>query len=442
MRRITTALLVLTLVSAARAEDDLDRMVRPFIESGYAPGIVIATVDSRGTTVRGWGKARDGDVAPPDGTTVFEIGSVTKTFTGLLLADAVERKEVKLDDPVRALLPPGVAPALAKGDVDITLLDLATHTSGLPRIPDNMDRNDLVDPYGKYGTKELEAWLAKHPLEKDEEAGFAYSNLGMGLLGHALAAKAGKSYEALLRERVLEPLGMKDTTVALTDPVRARLAQGHTADGDATGPWSFDALAGCGGIRSTANDMVLYLRANLGLAETPLARAIALAHAPRTKIGGGMSIGLAWHVLPGGILFHNGQTGGFHSIALFDPARKAGAVVLANSACMQLDAMGIGARVRGVKNSEPVKLRGDVAVDEAALAKHAGVYRMAGGPRVTISRDGARLFIQIEGQPRFRLHASSPETFHLRAIEAEVTFEKDAFVIHQNGQDHRAKRAE
>jgi D-alanyl-D-alanine-carboxypeptidase/D-alanyl-D-alanine-endopeptidase len=184
--------------------------------------------------------SKKGGAPGPD--TMFEIGSITKVFTSLLLADMVERGEVKLEDPVAMYLPKGVA-VPSRNDKAITLADLATHTSGLPRDADNLDLMQ-VNPFATYGPAMLYEFLARYKLPRVPGEKFGYSNVGASLLGHALTLRAGKSYEELLRTRIVEPLGMKDTTITLTGIHIQRMADGHDGALDRLPLWDVDALIG------------------------------------------------------------------------------------------------------------------------------------------------------------------------------------------------------
>ena len=198
--------------------------------------------------------------AQPD--SLFEIGSITKTFTGLMLAQMVEQGQVRLDEPVRELLPPGTVAKPVSG-AEITLVDISDQHAALPRLPDNLHPADSSNPYVDYDSKALYAFLAKHGVAHPGDTPYLYSNLAVGLLGQALANRAGVPYAALLHDEITGPLGMTDTTTALTPALRARLIQGYKANGQPAPPWEFDALAGCGAIRSTAADMLTYLEAQL-----------------------------------------------------------------------------------------------------------------------------------------------------------------------------------
>jgi len=293
------------------------------LAEGTGGGIAIGVVDHGVRRVFAFGTAR------PD--SIFEIGSVTKTFTALLLARMVSEGRVHYDEPVRELLPSGAVPK--PEGAEITLLDLATQHSGLPRMPDNFHPADPANPYADYHPADLYHFLASHGLAKPATTEFLYSNLGFGLLGQALANRAGVSYAALVEKEIAAPLGLKDTVVSLSAGQQARFIQGHDPEHRPAHAWDLDALAGAGAIRSTAGDMLTYLEAQLHPGKFPaLAGAISQTHELRADAMIGMRIGLAWlYVEKSGYYWHNGGTGGFSSYAFFDPKHDRAGVVLFNT---------------------------------------------------------------------------------------------------------------
>lgn len=295
--------------------------------------IVVGIITRHGQRVIGFGKF-DGDRDPrvPDGETVFEIGSITKVFTSLLLSEMVLDGEVKLNDPVSKYLPPSVTMPTRNGK-QITLLDLSMHTSGLPRMPSNFQVRDPSNPYADYGTQQMYEFLAQYKLTRDPGSKYDYSNLGAALLGQVLALRAGTDYATLLRTRITGPLGMNHTTVRLTPAVKTNLAPGHTYKLDKVGNWDFPAFAGAGGIRSTANDLLIFLAANLGFLDSPLQPAMKKQLSVHKKVSPGMEIAMGWHIInsPEPMAWHNGGTPGYHSCIAFSHHRKVGVVVLSNS---------------------------------------------------------------------------------------------------------------
>lgn len=308
----------------------LDRDLEAALKDGaLAPatngGVVIGVVQRGTRRIFGYGPVKE--------DSIFEIGSISKTFTGLILARMVEQNKVKLDAPVRELLPPGT---VAKPDGgEITLLDLVTQHSGLPRMPDNFHPADPQDPYVDYRAANLYEFMAKHGVSKPANPGFNYSNLGLGLLGQALSNRAGMPYPELLKVEVTGPLALKDTVVKLAPQQENRFTPGHDAKHRDVHAWNLDALAGAGAIRSTAGDLLTYLEAQLhpGQVKDPtLASALKLSHELRADAGPTMQIGFAWlFETKTGNFWHNGGTGGYSSYALFNPAEDYAVVVLFNT---------------------------------------------------------------------------------------------------------------
>jgi CubicO group peptidase (beta-lactamase class C family) len=293
----------------------------------------------------GFGRVAGGSTRVPDERTVFEVGSVTKVFTAVLLARLAEQGVVALDEPVRPLLEPRVKLAPWAGR-EVTLEHLATHTSTMPRASRRMMAKALLhpgNPYRDYQVDDLHADLAAFRPGPGLGREFAYSNLGFGLLGHLLALRAGVPYEDLVVDEVCRPLGLSDTRVTLDEERRSRLAQGHFF-GRPVGLWEMPVLAGAGALRSTAADLLLFLEAGLGVRRTPLQVALRTTQEPRARASDGLSIGLAWHrtVLPAGgeAVWHRGETGGMRAFVGFVPERALGLVLLANASA-GVDEMGL-----------------------------------------------------------------------------------------------------
>jgi CubicO group peptidase (beta-lactamase class C family) len=394
------------------------------------------------------GHRTTGSAEPVTGSTVFEIGSITKAFTGVLLADMVLRGEVGLDDPVARYLPSGTRVPERDG-VAITLRHLTTHTSGLPRLPDNMAPADPDDPYADYDPARMTAFLSGHQLRRTPGTLYEYSNLGAGLLGWALATRAGKPYQALLRERILGPLRMASTGVQETEPMRKSMASGHDQMGVPTGAWHFDVIAGAGAIRSTLDDMLRFGRAASDTLQGPLAAAMALSQREFFRVDSVTSIGLGWHRRTRNgrtVVWHNGGTGGFRSMLVADAGGGTAGVVLGNSA-HSADALGFMLLDSAVTVPPIPKARATMALDPAILRRYPGKYALSPAFTITITpRDSTGLNLQATGQGRLRLYPSSPVDFFLSAVEASITFEVDdagrvqALVLHQNGAHQRAAR--
>lgn len=306
-------------------------------EQQPAGAVAAALVGRAGPEFFFAGPQSQDDTNPPTADTFFEIGSITKGFTGLLLADRVLAGRVRLADTLAQRLTDwsGRTNSPAAG---VTLLQLATHRSGLPRLPANMDAAWLArygsDPYARYDVARLYHWLddAKPEVDPDGHAAFLYSNVGFAILGHALAVAADEPYETLLRQRVLRPLGLTNTIFRLSRPQRARLATGHH-NVNAVPNWAFQVFASAGGLRSTPRDMARFVATMAGLGENPLRQASALATSAQAPETGKATIGFGWLRTPrrsGLLIWHNGGTGGYRSFAGWYPEHHIGVVVLAS----------------------------------------------------------------------------------------------------------------
>lgn len=298
-------------VPVADMQSVLNRDLRQQLSSGsLAPGtgagLAIGVWKHGEQRLFAYGAAR------PD--SLFEIGSITKTFTGLMLAQMATQRKVALHEPVRLLLPSGMVPK-PSGD-EITLVDLATQHSGLPRM--------VAGDWQEY--------LARRGVGRPFQPKFLYSNFGFGLLGHLLAARAGLTYSELLKEQITGPLGLSDTVVSLSPEQQSRFIQGYDAEHHPV-PWDAEGLAGSGAIRSTAGDMLKYLEANLHPEKLggTLPEALATSHQPRAAGVPGSTIALAWwHDAANGAWSHGGAMRGFTSHAFFHPKGDYAAVVLLN----------------------------------------------------------------------------------------------------------------
>jgi len=297
-------------------------------------GIVVGLIGADGETVVGHGRRGPDDPAIPDGDTVFEIGSVTKVFTATLLAEMAGRNKVAIEAPAASYLPDSLR-FPGKEDDPITLYHLTTHTSGLPRMPDNFAPTDPFNPYADYSVQLMYEFLSGHEPARAPGETAEYSNLGVGLLGHILAEVAGTDYETLVKKRITKPLKMADTAITLTVGMKERLAVGHGANMKPTSNWDIPTLAGAGALRSTVDDMLKFVAANLGLTRTKLSAAFETTHRPRESLGDdGTQVGLGWIVTTEhgrAITWHNGGTGGYRSFVGLDKERRKGVVVLSNS---------------------------------------------------------------------------------------------------------------
>jgi serine-type D-Ala-D-Ala carboxypeptidase/endopeptidase len=427
-----------------------------------AVGIVVGVIEPTGRRVIPYGNLAKGDPRTLDGDTIFEIGSITKVFTALLLADMVSRREVTLDDPAAKYLPEGVKMPERSGK-PITLLDLATHNSGLPRLPSNLNPKDLRNPYADYSVDDLYQFLSSYTLPRDPGSEFEYSNLGGGLLGHLLASRAGTDYESLVAIRITRPLGVADTGITLSSPMKQHMSTGHNAMLAPVPKWDLPTLAGTGALCSSANDMLTFLEAFLGYRESPLAATMKAMLEVR-RPAGTAEIGLGWIIssLDGReIAWHNGGTGGFRSFAGYDPKARIGVVVLSNASTPS-GVDDIGLHLLNPKmplaNPEPPKQHTEIRIDPNLFDSYTGRYQVTPNLIFEITRDGDRLFAQSFVQlphnrpgdltelPKFELFAEDEKKFFARVADQQITFETGlegratSLILHKAGRDMPAPR--
>lgn len=416
-------------LAAPVLDETLRKKAEAMVASGALPSLVIGIIDGKESAVFSFGKA--------DAESVYEIGSVTKTFTALLLADAVQAGQATLDDPVGKLMPGYALPAY--GAQQITLKDLVTQHSGLPRLPENMLPKFSDNPYAGYGEAELKQFLARYRMQHAPGARYEYTNLGFGVLGTALATQAGSSYGQLLERRISTPLGLAATGVQLTPAMRARLLPGHGKGGKAVANWDFDALAGAGAVYSNANDMLRYLRAHMRPAG-----AYALVQQPLRTMGAGARIGMGWMIQPvhgRQVVWHNGMTGGYASFAGFTADGQRGVVVLTN-ANRTVDEFGLNT----LSPPPPAEVRGEVALAPAMLAQYEGRYQLAPDAVLAVRRAAGGMQAQLTGQSPAPIFASAADKFFYRVVDAQLIFSRNAaggiagVVLHQGGREMAAPR--
>jgi hypothetical protein len=328
---------------------------------------------------------------------------------------------------------------------------LATHTSGLPRLPPNFAPANMRNPYADFTTEKLLAALARSAENVQASADYAYSNFGAGVLGQVLAAAWGQSYADALRQHVLDPLGLKQTTLGMRGTtVPANLAPGHDDKGAPVPNWTFDAIAPAGALRSSAREMALFLQACLELRETLLAASFTATMQPQRPLVGLVgSIGLAWHLTGDTppIIWHNGGTGGYRSFIGFEARGKRGVVVLVNTS-QSPD----GLAMKLLRGDEPKKAEaaaaGSSAAPAANLQDYVGSFPLAPTFVMSVTTDQGRLFVQATGQPQLSLLPVAADRFKVKDVDAEVLFERDAagkvvaLILRQNGVDQRAPRGE
>ncbi len=438
------------LPSVSEAFDDkarIDPFVEPFIQDRLVVGLVIGIVKNGQSQILAYGETVKDSGMLPDENTLYEIGSISKVFTGILLASLVNEGNLRLEDSLEDQLPSAIRVPVFDGN-PITLLHLATHTSGLPRMPDNFNPADPLNPYADYSIERMYDFLKEYELKRPP-GNYEYSNYGMGLLGHVLALKTVETYEQLLLERICIPLDMKDTRITLNKEQKKRLAPPYDIALKPAKNWDIPTLAGAGAIRSTVNDMIKFIRANIvPNDDMPISRALQMAQRKRHTMEDGLSLGLGWHMARDGItLWHNGGTGGYHSWLAILPSRKMGVVILANTANMRLDQLGeqVTKVAFGLKISPP-KPRKTIRIDPARLASYTGYYAMTPDFGLAVTVKEGRLMVQATGQDGFPVFAASENEFFYKVVDAQITFVPDEkgrihkLILHQNGRHLEAFR--
>ncbi|HXW25049.1 MAG TPA: serine hydrolase [Xanthobacteraceae bacterium] len=422
--------------SAGPLPDRVEQAAQDRIAAGIYQTLVFGVVDGDNSAIVVYGKLDNGEA--PDGDTVYEIGSVTKTFTATLLAQAVLSGRMTLDTPVAQLLPDCKIPS--RGGKQITLGQLGTHRSGLPRDPFNLRPKDPADRYADYDAAKLKAFLADYELPRDPGASYEDSNLGFGLLGYALAQSARTTYGALVDKEILGPLGMTMSSTVLTDAMRGHLATGHDHTGKVVKDWNLlDALAGTGAIRSTGNDMLRYLKANMGIVQSPLVAAMKLTQQPRSEAGnvriaGNLRIGLGWLITEKGIVWHAGTLPGYKTFFGFTADGRRGVVILADTPASAND---LGFAV--LDADSPLASYKAIALPAASLDDYVGTYRLADRLLLKVFRMNDGLFAQVSGQGAVPIIPSAANEFFAKIVGTTVSFTRDpsgavnGLVLHQNG---------
>jgi CubicO group peptidase (beta-lactamase class C family) len=438
-------------------DSDIRRILASRIDKyRQSVGIVVGVIEPKGRRIVAYGALDQGNAQPLNGDTVFEIGSITKVFTSLLLADMVQRGEVALDDPVGKYLPAEVKVPQRNGR-QITLQDLATHTSGLPEDPSNINPRDPANPLADYSADRLYAFLSSYTLERDIGSRYEYSNLGAALLGQALARHAGMDYEALVEARISKPLGMSRTRLAVNEEMVPRLAVGHSYMLERLPNWDMTAFAPSGGLKSTASDLLALLSAALGLTDTPLNVAMAVMLNVRRPAGDPTrQTALGWDVLvlaPGyEFIFKDGATGGYRSFIGWDRSTRTGVVVLTNAAAtagiadIGMHLLNPEIPLEKAKALSPPKHRVSITVDPKVIDGYVGQYRFSKDDTLTVTRDGDRLFEQRSGELKSEIYPESRRDYFSRLFDEQVTFQVDgrglatALIYTQNGIARRAQR--
>ncbi len=429
------------------ADQDIAAILKERVDVGRDTlGLVAAFLDGDRRSVTVYGQSDPANNRALDADTVFEIGSITKVFTALLFADMVLRGEVAPDDPAAKYLPDSVKVPDFEG-APITLLDLATYTSGLPRMPSNFAPKDPNNPYIDYTADRLYDYLSNHKLGFKPGKHYEYANLGFGLLGHILERRAGRSYEELVVSRICAPLGMDDTRITLSSSMQQRLARGHNAGLTPVANWDFSALAGAGALRSTANDLMKFLRTCMNPADEPIAAALKMTLSERRPRAKERDVALGWFVASrfgDELVWKDGGTGGYATFIGYSTKTRRNCILLSNAAAYGANT---ALATHLINTAYPLpKLRREVPVDPQILATYVGRYELTPDFVLTVRADGGRLFIQATKQLEYEVFAESERNFFYRVVDAQITFDPSdngvsrSLTLHQNGRDRPGRR--
>jgi serine-type D-Ala-D-Ala carboxypeptidase/endopeptidase len=339
----------------------------------------------------------------------------------------------------------------------ISLIDLVTYTSGLPRVPTNMSSRDKENPYADYTVEQLYKFLSEYTPRYYPGSHYEYANLGFGLLGHVLARQAGGSYEELVVSRLCAPLGLNDTRITLTPAMRERLAQGHDKSRRPAPGWDLPTLAGAGALRSTANDMMRFLDAAQGKRRTDLTPAFqSLLEVRRQTDGNGIYAAAGWFIETAHndeLVVKDGGTGGYSSLIGYSARTTIAAVLLSNTGYLAPPFIAnwgtTGALGRHLVNPNfPLPaLHREVPIDPTKLTAYAGCYPLKPQFVLTVTPRDGRLMVQATGQNEYEVYPESGTRFFYRVVNAQITFElapdgtSSALVLHQNGRNWRGVRS-
>lgn len=344
IKHFFTALAMAVLISSnsGHASDmNVQALLQEYVDDNGAVGASVAVIDRGKVQFFSYGKKSIDGNDPISEDTIFEIGSITKVFTTLALMEMADQGVIHLDDPIEMYLPGVKIPELEGNR--ITLRHLATHTSGLPRMPDNFEPKNPANPYEDYTVERLYDYLSHCTLTKKPGESFEYSNVGMGLLGHILSIRSGQSYEELIHTLITRELEMPNTSISLTDEMSRNFATGHHLR-QAVGYWDIPGLAGAGALRSNVKDMSRFLAANMALSQSPLTKVMQQCHEQQCTVAPDCAFGVGWVLSSSNhaeLIWHNGGTGGFRTFVGFNPKTQKGAVILSNSTEDWPDELGV-----------------------------------------------------------------------------------------------------
>ncbi|MCI0541769.1 MAG: serine hydrolase [Verrucomicrobiales bacterium] len=410
----------------------LRQILEERIKARKAVGIVVGRLQGTNRSVVAAGTMALNSSRPVDGNTVFEIGSVTKVFTGTLLADMANHGEVQPDDPVSKYLPPALRMPSRNGKV-ITLAHLASHHSGLPREIGNRPPGESK-PSPAYSPELVFEFLSGYELPRDPGSAYEYSNLGMGLLGDSISRRAGATYEQLVLDRICKPLGLNDTRIKFSEDMQSRFPIGYDHDLKPAKGFERLSLAGVGGLRSTANDFLKFLAAVLNPADDRLSKAIRASQVVRTTLGAGREVAWGWHfnTVSDEIITHSGLTSGFHTFMGVNRKRNRAVVIFSNSSHYTYNI--------GMRLLDPLG-----QPDESTLERYVGTYEVTPIFAVTVSREKYDMYARTTGDSgASELYSSGRDQFYgagfSLSFKTNTSGAASELILRIQDKEHRAIR--
>ncbi len=426
MKKIIRACIIFSfffLCSKALCTEDIQLILDECVLRNKTAGMAVAIIDEDGIRYYSSGYTNNDKVQLINENTLFEIGSVTKVITTVMLQKLIDKGDFALSDTLQMHMPSYVHVPTYNGN-EINLLHLATNYAGFPYVPENSNVKDLSNPFAGYTVDLLYEYLNTKKLNREPGTEYEYSNLGMGLLGHIMELRYNMSYEDIVKKEICESLGMENTCVTLSNEQKNHFAIGHVGDAE-VGCWDLPCIEAAGGLRSTAKDLARFIAANLNLFPCDFYESMEKTHtALFPAVNSHMKIALGWHVSS---LFenieigHNGSTGGYHSFVGFCKETKRGVVLLTNG-CTNIDDI---ARHFLDNRYEMIDEEEVMVVDPIILDKYVGKYRHLTGLTCRIARKGFKLIGSVIGHPEVLLNPDSNTSFYTTILDAQVEFSMD-----------------
>lgn len=414
----------------------LKKEIQYRVKNHINPSIAVGLTDSTGTHfyVHGWSDVEQQIKA--DQHSLYEIGSITKSFTGLLLAKYALEDSLSLTTPVNEFLPDSIDLTDKKGN-PVTLKSLATHSSGLPRLPSNLDVTNQFDPYENYDQNSMYSFLS-HYTPRTVGQHFVYSNLGFGLLGDVLSSYKQKPYRSLIHDQILMPLGLKNTYFEVPNAQKQHMTKGYLGTQEVP-LWKFKVMDAAGGLKASIRDLQDYGKHFLDTLSS-FANIDALSTKSYFTDEDGNHYGLGWFIDQQDVVFHGGGTGGFRTFIAVDLKNNRVITVMSNSGSTGIEDL---AKYLINPRLYPLKLdKKEVPISVEQLDPYQGIYINDGlGLNYTIVLKDNHLHAKLNQQPEFPLYYQGGESFIYKVVKAEVVFERDenntvvGLLLNQNGQE-------